>query len=176
MWKGEKPVQRPIKGLTFSMILQVPNTSNSTLLKEIAKVEPKLARTTGYSAKLVEKSGVQLGRLFDRKMERRTCGRDVCLPCESTMGKSRCKKCNVVYRATCQTCIIDGSTVPGTYIGETSRTLAERTTEHALLLNNLVHSSFIVKHWANDHSSLTVPPLFKFEMVTLCLDSSTKRC
>ena len=119
-WRGNPPIQRPVKGILYSTVLQVPNTHGSALLREIAKVEPRMARASGYSAKLVERSGVQLGRMFDRKMERATCGRKDFQPCVLSDKKSSCKKSNVVYRATCQDCTSIGAENPGTYIGETS--------------------------------------------------------
>ena len=47
-WKGGKPVQKPVKGMQYSTILQVPNTKNGTLLKELARVEPRLAKITNW--------------------------------------------------------------------------------------------------------------------------------
>ena len=37
-WRGSKPIQRPVKGIPYSTVFQVPNTSGSLLLKAIAKV------------------------------------------------------------------------------------------------------------------------------------------
>ena len=42
-WKGNRPVQCPVKGLPYSTVLQVTNTVNSVLIKE---VEPKLAKAS----------------------------------------------------------------------------------------------------------------------------------
>ena len=173
-WRGNQPAQRPVRGMRYSTVLQVPSTGGSRLLREIAKVKPKLAKASGFSVKLVERSGVQLARLFDRKMERPTCGRSNCAPCTQANGKSRCKKCNVVYRATCQECKAMGSNCVGTYVGETSRTLAERSSEHTTLLNNFDPKSFMVKHWAQSHGELNEAPLFKFEVVKQHKDSLSR--
>ena len=108
-WRGNCPVQRPVRGMKYSTVLQVPSTQGSVLLREIARMEPRLAKASGFSVKIVEKSGIQLVRLFDRKMEKPTCGRVDCPPCARTDKKSRCKKCNVVYKATCMECKIDDS-------------------------------------------------------------------
>ena len=150
--------------MLYSTVLKFPNTHGSTLLIEIARVEPRLAKASGYSAKIVEKSGVQLGRMFDKKMETVKCGRTDCQPCGMSDKKSRCKKNNVVYRATCQDCVNGGAKNPGTYIGETSQTLYERCTEHMGLLESLDVKSFAVKHWAQKHADNQAAPVFKFEV------------
>ena len=158
VWRGSRQLQRPVRGIPVTTVLQIPNTVGSVLMREIARVEPRLARATGYSTKLIKKGGIQLGRLFDRKMEKMDCNRSDCQPCLTTDKKSKCKKGNIVYRATCTQCFDSGSKAPGKYIGETSRTLYERTNEHTSLLRNLDPKSFAVKHWAKDHPQSKNPP------------------
>ena len=58
VWEGAKPVQRKVKGMEFTTVLQVPNTENSALLSGLAKKEPKIAKLSGYNVKIVEKSGI----------------------------------------------------------------------------------------------------------------------
>ena len=69
-------------------------------------------------------------------------------------GGSRCRITNVVYTVTCQICKKAGGTI-GTYIGESSRCLNERSKEHLELLDRADPSSFIIKHWA-ERQPLTV--------------------
>ena len=164
-----------MRNMSYTTVLQVPSTRESALLKGIASLEPRLARASGYSVRLVEKSGVQAVRLFDRKMEKSTCERPDCLPCSTSSRKSKCKKTNLVYRATCLKCMEIGSLKPGVYIGETSRTLAERSSEHATLYDNLDLKSFMTKHWANEHHELDVPPVYKFEVVKQHRDTMSRQ-
>ena len=52
--------------MAFSTVLQVYSSKKSRLLSEITRIEPKLAKATGYSGKLREKSEIQAVRLFNR--------------------------------------------------------------------------------------------------------------
>ena len=87
-WRGSKPIQRPVKGVPFTTVLQVPSTRGSMLLKEIARIEPKLTKMTGYAVKLVEKNGVPLARMFNRKMENRHAGELNAIPAQSPPQRS----------------------------------------------------------------------------------------
>jgi len=51
-WKGAKPIQQRMPGMTFSSLLQVQNSKNGRLIKSIAKIEPRLSKSTSYNIKL----------------------------------------------------------------------------------------------------------------------------
>ena len=106
VWKGSPPIQKPIKNLMYSTVLNVPNTPRSILLKELARQEPGLARMTKYSVKLVETSGVQSARLFCRVFVNNVCERENCQVCNGLGSEkpTKCKQSNVVYEAVCVTC------------------------------------------------------------------------
>ena len=53
---------------------------------------------------------------------------------------------------------------PPKYIGETSRTLAERSTEHVTAAEGLDADNFIVKHWVSSHPDLTRQPRMRFKV------------
>ena len=53
----------------------------------------------------------------------------------------------------------------GRYIGESYRSLYERSIEHFNMLKNLDLSSFMYKHWAISHKTLANPPEFRFRVV-----------
>ena len=53
----------------------------------------------------------------------------------------------------------------GKYVGQTSRTLYERSHEHVKALRRYDFSSFMFKHWAIKHSELDHPPEFVFSVV-----------
>ena len=63
-WKGGKPIQFKLPNMEYTSILQIPSSKDSKLMKEIARIEPRLAKTTGYHIKLVERSGKPLSNLF----------------------------------------------------------------------------------------------------------------
>ena len=61
---------------------------------------------TGFNVKLVEKSGPQLGRMFDRVFRPNKCHSDRCVVCKYACDKgSKCCLTNVVYSAQCLECM-----------------------------------------------------------------------
>ena len=81
IWRGAQPIQRKIKGIPYSTVMQVPSTKGSWLMNKLCRAEPKLAKITGYSVKYVEKSGVQLARLFNRVTAPTKCHWSDCSIC-----------------------------------------------------------------------------------------------
>ena len=127
--------------MKFSSVIQVPNTKNGILLKGLARLERTLAKATGYNIKIIEKSGTQLSRIFDRVFGPLNCHSEKCCVCkEGTEGKNtRCRITNVVYKAECILCSKQSEDKhsnkcnvrpKGVYISETSRILFQRSSEH----------------------------------------------
>ena len=105
--------------------------------------------------------------LSDGKCQRPDCS--VCYDPEQK-GPSLCQIKNVVYEGVCKICenlhkLSPNSKHQGKYIGETYRTLYERSIEHKASLNRWDQSSFMFKHWALKHSELDSPPDFKFKVL-----------
>ena len=176
----EKTIQTDLgdwrKQLKFSTILQVPNSKDAKLFNLLVEQEKELAGLTGCNVKMLERSGIPLSRLFQRVSVQDNCHWDkcpVCLVLNKGGKKSRmcCRRSNVVYKATCFTCEqaaevkTNGSNVVGVYVGESSRTLAERSGEHIQGCKSLNIDNFILKHWINCHEDLTTPPLVRFRVV-----------
>ena len=105
-WRGERPVQLRVKEMEYTTVMMVPNTVNGMLLKLLARIEPKLAKTTGYQVKFCESSGKQLSRLFSVPSGKNSCHREKCIVCRSAgeRGNSKCQQMNVVYEAKCELC------------------------------------------------------------------------
>ena len=149
-------------GREFSSLVQVPSTKDAKLLKALIKLETKLAGITGYNVKITEKPGIPLARLFQRTYSPESCHWLNCPVCvNKEEGKrSRCRASNIVYEAVCLQCLeqvelgVREKEKVGRYIGESSRTLAERAFEHINGAGNLDYENFIVKHWAFDHCDL----------------------
>ena len=95
-----------MKDMDYSTVIQIPCTKDSSLMKALVKEELKWAKVTGYQIKYTEKSGIQLSRLFKRKILPQKCDRTDCYICEHHSGKgtSNCKASNVVYEASCTLC------------------------------------------------------------------------
>ena len=79
-------------------------------------------------------------------------------------GSSKCRRKSVVYQSECQACV-KSNLKPAIYIGETGRTLYERSLEHLDDVDKTRSSSHILKHWATVHPEREDQPLFKFKVL-----------
>ena len=127
-----------------------------------------MKRLTGWGTKLIEKPGVPLLTLFIKSfpMEEGCVRGNECNLCD---GKgSRCMSKRVVYQATCTSCPKEenGEGCKSSYIGETSRQVGTRVSEHLNNLKNWKKESFIINHWMTTHSLDTSPPEFKFRVMS----------
>ena len=173
VWRKGSMTQRRASGMQFSTMLQVASSKGGRLLKKLIDVEDKLAELTGYNVKLVEKSGTQLSRLFRRVYTPKTCHWNECPTCmySDERKPSKCRSTNIVYEAVCVECEEEikkgcrSAREQGRYIGESSRTLCERSKEHVDGAQNLDSDNFIVKHWVSCHSNLTNSPRMRFKVL-----------
>ena len=60
----------------------------------------------------------------------------------------------------------------GVYIGETSRTLMERATEHVNGAEKIEIDNFI--NWANSHNELREAPRMRFKVTKKCKDALSR--
>ena len=58
-WKESKLIQRKVPDMRYTTVMQVPSSVNSGLLKVLARINSRLAKTCGYQPMLVEKGGKQ---------------------------------------------------------------------------------------------------------------------
>ena len=180
-WKGARPLQQKVHGLDYTTVLNVPNSRGSRLLKEIAKIEPRMCKSTGYQVKLVESSGKPLSTMFPKSVALTKCHRIDCSPCSNpnVKGPSLCSVKNVVYEGSCNICQAEFNSSPGSkhkgiYIGQTYRTLYERSIEHFGSYRREESSSFMFKHWATVHRDLSSPPKFNFKVLSCHKDPLTR--
>ena len=83
-----------------------------------------------------------------------------------------CRRKGVVYKAVCQSC--EEFPRP-TYVGETARQAGQRTAEHINKLSLLKKDSFMVQHWMECHSVDTIPPKFKFRIISQHKEALTRQ-
>ena len=122
----------------------------------------------------MKKSGIQLCRLFQRIYTPRKCYWVGCPVCKYSNAKKSCKcrVSNIVYEARCIKCVdqvterLIREHEVGVYIGETSRTLMERATEHVIGAEHIDLDNFITKHWANKHKWLSEAPRMRFNPIS----------
>ena len=86
-WKGTKSIQRKVPDMRFTTVMQVPSSANSRLIKELARIEPRVAKSSGYQTKLVERGGRQLSKLFSKDVAGVKCLRLDCFPCKNESVK-----------------------------------------------------------------------------------------
>ena len=77
-WAGERPEKRKVPGIRYSLILKVPSSSGGRLIKALAEIEPRVARSSGYQVKLVEKSGKPLSHYYPQGVSKDKCHKAWC--------------------------------------------------------------------------------------------------
>ena len=84
----------------------VPQTKKGELAKRLQKVEDDIAKVTGSRVRVVERAGTTIRRILHRSnpWAGGNCGREKCLSCFNSDGKTDCFTKNVVYSLECITC------------------------------------------------------------------------
>ena len=106
--KEEKEEKRKDDEMPKS-ILFVQHTKDSGLAKEIRRIVQELKPWTRISIKIVERAGERLEDQLHKSdpWESSNCGRNMCLPCETSMNddNSNLKSCtrrSVIYKTWCK--------------------------------------------------------------------------
>ena len=122
-------------------VMFVDQTTGGILAKMLQEVEDRMARATGYRIRMVELSGSKLCHLLPNTnpWSGNDCGRVNCVLC-SQGGEKRieCKRRNILYESECVMCNpeeskekeVDLGKRHGVYVGESARSLHERSLEH----------------------------------------------
>ena len=173
-------------------VLFVENTKHGLLAKRLQEVEKRLAGTTSFRVRVTEMAGMALSRLLPstNPWGQSDCGRVDCVICsQDDENKQDCKRRNVLYESSCTVCRVETDATKeagkmmncfqkdgkGLYIGESSRSLYERSKEHLRDRNDRQDDSHQVKHWLTDHPDLSSPPKFKFKLVSSFTDPLTRQ-
>ena len=158
-------------------VLFIDNTKNGTLAKMRQETEKRLGGMTSYRVRMAESAGMALSRLLSstNPWGPGDCGCQDCnMCCQQDEQQQDCRKRNILYENRCQVCMIkvedDGVGVnkdgKGVYVGETSRSMYERTKEHQKDKELRSEDSQQIKHWALDHPEMQSPPKFKFKIIS----------
>ena len=93
----------------------------------------------------------------------------VCAQGEETIED--CKRQNIVYESLCKECnpnkakqsdpLMDNRDFPSIYVGESSRTLHERSSEHFRDYRKNAEESHMIKHWSTHHKNSSKPPFIQ---------------
>ena len=136
----------------------------------VRRLEPLL----GFRLKVVENAGTALGILLSNKdpWAGRKCGRANCFPCKQKTKKVEdCKATNIVYESQCCSCngeeklkpiqdLSDTRSKASIYVGESSRSLQERSLEHHNDYLKKQEDSHMLKHWGESHKEEVERPQF----------------
>ena len=178
-------------------VMFVDSTPHGLMVARLQKCENRMATVVRRRTKMVEMGGSQLGQTFSNRdpWAGAGCGRDDCYPChqEGEDKKDDCFKRNILYESRCSQCkeqqeleeIKDGATKSrknkfnpldkGVYVGESSRSLYERTKEHMDDAKKDAPESHIRKHWREFHPEMMEMPTFKFKIVKSFRDSLSRQ-
>ena len=113
----------------------------------------------GFKLKVVENAGTSLGQMLSNKnpWAGSKCGRPDCFPCkQQTEHVENCGIQNVVYESRCNVCNLeekgkkektleDTRPLPSIYVGESSRSLKERSKEHHADYSKMQEDSHMLK-------------------------------
>ena len=180
MQKTAKPVMKDgkMQQIDVKTVMFIPFTQGGQLAKKLRDAEEKLGSITGYRMKMVERAGDKLEDLLTRAdpWQGLDCGRAACLLCQTKQKTSKnlnqdCHTRSLVYETWCMSCMQKeeakieekyegdarkikeekGKIKKHLYIGETSRSIYERTLEHQGDVDQLKPSSHMLRHMIEMH-------------------------
>ena len=154
-------------------VMFIDNTKNRELAKNMRSVVKRIKGILGFKIKIVERSRTPLKLMFPLSKigEGREGGRGDCVTCTQEGRGEKLPPCNkrsVQFENICTLCnpgVGDGKEKefsppdhpPSIYVGETSRTLYERSKEHWRAFRNQQEDSHIHKHHQLNHGGAGEP-------------------
>ena len=160
----------PPKELKIRTVLFVEQSRGGSLAKAVKGVVDRIAPIIGYKIKVQERGGTKLQDLLSNKnlWAGSKCGRVDCTPCKQTGNKTQdCMARNILYESMCNTCNPGGVTgqpnlrddrlQPSIYVGESSRSLKERSKEHHRDYTSKKEDSHMYKHCTLSHDPTSKP-------------------
>ena len=113
-------------------IMFVARTRGGILANQLRSLEPQLCRLTRERVKVIERNGKRLLEILvkNNPWSSEPCTRQNCPVCQQEVRPKvpGCHKRNITYVNVCLTCEEEGRKTQ--YVGESSRSLAERYQEH----------------------------------------------
>ena len=163
--------RNPNPNMKTTSVLFVEQSRGGSLAQTLRKKMEALALMLGYRFKIVENAGTSLSSILSNKnlWPGAACGRKKCFPCQQESEKrEQCSQENVLYESMCTLCngkerskdemsLKDERENPSIYVGESSRSLMERTAEHHSDYAKNKEESHMTKHWANHHPGSSKP-------------------
>ena len=167
--KAKKEEKPKITSVPTSSVMFVGYSPNGELAKNLREEMLNIEKQLGFRFRIVEKCGTPLKLLFSpsKLWEGVQCGRDTCIPCKQG-GEviQNCTRRSIVYENICLDCnpaastkgeIIPTASNPSIYVGESSRSLAERTENHWKGFSAGNTDNHILKHHQLHHGGVGTP-------------------
>ena len=161
-------------------VIFIEQTENGELATRLRELFVRLEKTVGFTIKVVERSGGSLQAMFplNSLWDGSSCGRtNDCITCYQGMEEPpNCTKQSVLYENICAVC------VPGAkgskpvedkdldpfkavlYVGESSRSIQERSKEHWEDVRGKKEDSHMIRHQIMEHGAAN-PPKFIMRVV-----------
>ena len=148
----------------YKTVLFVEYTREGELAKRLRELTLRLSSVLGFKVKVVERTGTTLKNMFPTTnlWEGQGCGRGDCTTCEQGAEMlPNCTQSSLMYENVCGTCNPGAGKdkelkevkqdIPTLYVGETSRSVYERSKEHWGAWRNRTEKSHIWKHQVEAH-------------------------
>ena len=177
--------------LTTRSVMFLDNTANAELIRRMQKVEEDIGEKTNWRVRMTEAAGTPLSILLtsNNPWGEEDCQRDDCIPCsQGDERRMNCRRRNIMYESRCQECNKDEDAKSkkmgeirclragkGIYVGESSRSLYERSKEHRADRESMLEESHQVKHWLLHHQELHCPPAFRYKVIATFKDPMTRQ-
>ena len=157
--------------LEVKTVLFVEQSPRGELAKRLREAIREMEHTLGFRVKIVERTGRSLGSKFplNNLWAGAKCGREDCITCEQGGEEELppCTKPNLVYENICVGCNPGAkgrmeqeelkTSIPTVYIGETSRSIFERSKEHWEGARKMCGKNHMVKHQLMEHEGEQEP-------------------
>ena len=164
--KDEKEQVR--EQIKYKSVLFIENTEGGEFLTRMKELTRGLSSSLGFGIKIVERCGSSLRSRFPLSTlwEGNQCGRKDCTTCTQGAEKiPQCTKTSVVYENICQKCNkeaggkkeLESVVEDSIYIGESSRSIYERSKEHWEDWRSRSSKSHILKHQELAHEGAEDP-------------------
>ena len=150
--------------LETKTILFVAQTPRGELARRMRETIRNMEPTLGFKVKVVERAGQTLGSKFPLSTlwEGAKCGRTDCTTCEQMVeDRPKCTSKSLVYENICIKCNPGAtnkgeleqvkSDIPTIYVGETSRSIFERSKEHWEGAKGGATNNHMLKHQSLEH-------------------------
>ena len=151
-------------------VLFVEYSKDGELASSMKELTKRLSEVTGFKVKVVERAGGALRDQFPTTTlwDGSSCDRMDCTTCNQGAEKlPNCRKSSLVYENVCLNCNPGAGSkgelkgvrddIPTLYVGETSRTVFERSKEHWEAWRSRKEESHIRKHQELEHGGESTP-------------------